>query len=116
MSKFRITASPSASMLVSGWARSADKPRQPWRSAWIRTADEGTVSSIRVTVDLDDTTVTVQAVDERLKVLHFPTETVRHDIPAKDLFQEAERLLLDAACEQLRYAAAQTIEEVADRG
>lgn len=116
MAKFRITASPSAKMLVSGWVRSADKPRQPRRSAWISVADEGTVVSIRVTVDLDDTTVTVRVVDERLKVLHFPTETVRHDIPTKDLFGEAERLLLDAACEQLRYAASHTIEEVPDRG
>lgn len=112
MSRFRITASPSASLLTSGWARSSDKPRQPWRSAWINVGGEGTVTSVRVTVNLDDTTVTLRVVDERLKVLHFPTETVRHDIPAKDLFQEAEQLLLDAACEQLRYAAAQTIEEV----
>jgi len=116
VARFRITASPSVSVLTSGWARSADKPRQPWRSAWISVAGEGTVASIKVTIDLDETTVTLRVVDERLKVLHFPTETVRHDIPSKDLFQEAEQLLLDAACEQLRAAAAQTVEEVADRG
>jgi len=116
VSRFRITASPSASVLTSGWARSADKPRQPWRSAWIHVGGQGTVASVKVTVDLDDTTVTLRVVDERLKVLHYPTETVRHDIPHKALFQEAEQLLLDAVCEQLRLAAAHTIEEVSDRG
>lgn len=112
MASFRIKASPAAKLLVSGWSRSSDKPRQSWRSAWISAAPEGTVASVKVTVDLDETTVTVRVVDERLKVIHFPTETVRHDIPAKDLFAEAERLLLDAGCEQLKHAASQTVEEV----
>lgn len=112
VASFRITASPAANLLVGGWARSGDRPRQPYRTAWITAGGEGTVASVRVTVNLDETTVTLKVVDERLRVVHFPTETVRHDIPAKDLFAEAERLLLDAACAQLRYAAAQTIEEV----
>lgn len=112
MPKYRITASEPVSVLVSGWARSADRPRRPWRSAWISAGKHGTVASVKVEIDLDETTVTIRVVDERLRVIHFPTETIRHDIPAKDLFATAEQLLLDAACEQLRLAAVQTVEEV----
>lgn len=111
-----VKAPEATNLLISGWSRSADARHRPWRSAWITAGKVGSVASIRVTVDLNETTVTVKVVDERIPELCYPVENIRYDIPAKDLFAEAERLLLDAAVEQLRYAAAQTITEVADHG
>jgi hypothetical protein len=89
-----------------------DRPRQPWRTATI-TAEGRAVASVRVTVDQDAVTVRVRTVDERIRGVRFPTETVHNSIASRHLFAAAEELLLDAACKQLRLAAAQTIEEVA---
>jgi hypothetical protein len=114
MARFRVATTEPVQVLVGGWGRSADRPHQPWRSAWVSAGKHGTVASVKVQIDLDETTVTVTVVDKRLGVIHFPTETVRHDIPAKDLFATAEQILLDAACEQLRLAAVQTVKEVRD--
>lgn len=116
MSSVRIKVAAPSKMLVGGWSQSTDRPQQRTRNVWITASDEGTVASLKATIDLDDTTVTIRVVDDRLKTIHFPTETVRHDIPHKDLFVEADRLLLDAAFEQMRYVAATTVEEVSDRG
>lgn len=116
MSSLRIKASAPSKMLVGGWSYSTDRPRQRTRNVWITASAEGTVASLKATIDLEETTVTLRVVDERLKVLHFPTETVRHDIPHKDLFVEADRLLLEAAFEQMRAVAATTVEEVSDHG
>jgi hypothetical protein len=116
VSSVRIKVAAPSQMLVGGWSYSTDRPRLRERNVWITAAADGTVASLKATIDLDDTTVTLRIVDERLKVLHFPTETVRHDIPHKDLFVEADRLLLEAAFEQMRAVAATTVEEVSDRG
>lgn len=116
MSSLRIKAAAPSQMTIGGWSYSTDRPRVRTRHVWISASAEGTVASLKATIDLDETTVTIRIVDERLKVLHFPTETVRHDIPVRDMFVEADRLLLEAAFDQMRAVAATSVEEVADRG
>lgn len=110
MTSLRITSAPTASVTVGAWARDSLNPHQMTRSAWISASGAGTVASARVIADFDDSTLTVRLVDERLQVLHFPTETVHHNISINDLLTEGERHLLEIACEHLRHAAAHTIE------
>jgi hypothetical protein len=107
----RIKAPKSAQLLVGGWSYQVDKPRILWRWAWI-TTEGAPVSSVRVTVDRDSTELRLSVIDQRISGVSFPLNTIRRDVSARDLFKVAEEILLDAACKQLRLAAAQTVEEV----
>ncbi|GAA2159220.1 MULTISPECIES: hypothetical protein [Glycomyces] len=107
----RIKAPKAAQLLVGGWSYQVDKPRTLWRWAWI-TTEGAPVASVRVTVDRDSNGLRLSVVDQRIDGVSFPVNTILRDVASRDLFKAAEELLLDAACKQLRLAAAQTVEEV----